>query len=177
MILVVDDEPGITELLTDILEYQGHPVVVANDARSALDIIRLQRPDAILVDLMMPSVDGLSLAVTLRHDPIAARIPLIAMSASDSALGLASRIGDFDAYVSKPFENEQLVSTVERFLKGCLLAPCYRVQLFHESIDLIERVVVHEPDAVRGDEPETREGLYGVMTSRPAENSPLSQRA
>jgi CheY-like chemotaxis protein len=117
VILVIDDEPGITELLSDILEYQGHPVIVAHDARSALDIIRLQRPDAILVDLMMPSVDGLSLAVALRHDPIAARIPLIAMSASDSALKLASRIGDFDAYIGKPFENDLLVSTVENFLK------------------------------------------------------------
>ena len=117
MILVIDDEPGITELLTDILEYQGHPVVVANDARSALDIITLQRPDVILIDLMMPSVDGLSLAVALRHNPMSARIPRIAMSASDSALAIAARTGDFDAYISKPFENAQLVSTIERFLR------------------------------------------------------------
>ena len=117
MILVIDDEPGITELLTDILEYRGHPVIVANDAKSALDVIRLQPPDAILVDLMMPSVDGLSLAVTLRHDPMTRRVPLIAMSASDSALGLASRVGDFDAFIGKPFENDLLISTVERFLK------------------------------------------------------------
>jgi CheY-like chemotaxis protein len=117
VILVIDDEPGITELLSDILEYQGHPVIVAHDARSALDIIRLHRPDAILVDLMMPSVDGLSLAVALRHDPVAARVPLIAMSASDTALDLASRIGDFDAYLRKPFEHDRLISTVERFLR------------------------------------------------------------
>ncbi|HLJ66753.1 MAG TPA: response regulator [Chloroflexota bacterium] len=117
MILVVDDEPGITELLTDILEFHGHPVVVANDARSALDIISLQRPDVILVDLMMPSVDGLSLAVTLRHHPTARGIPLIAISASDSALALASRIGDFDAYIAKPFETDSLLSVVERLLR------------------------------------------------------------
>jgi two-component system, OmpR family, response regulator len=117
VILVIDDEPGITELLTDILEFHGHPVVVAHDAKSALDIIQLHRPEVVLVDLMMPSVDGLSLAVTLRHHPAARRIPLVAMSASDSALALAARIGDFDAYISKPFETDQLVSLVECYLK------------------------------------------------------------
>jgi two-component system OmpR family response regulator len=117
VILVIDDEPGITELLTDILEFHGHPVVVAHDAKSALDIIQLHRPEVVLVDLMMPSVDGLSLAVTLRHHPAARRIPLVAMSASDSALALAARIGDFDAYISKPFETDQLVSLVESYLK------------------------------------------------------------
>lgn len=115
MILVIDDEPGITELLTDILEFHGHPVIVANDARMALDIIPLQRPDLILMDLMMPSVDGLSLAVTLRHNPASSGVPLVAMSASDSALALAGRVGDFDAYLRKPFENRELVALVERY--------------------------------------------------------------
>lgn len=116
MILVIDDEPGITELLTDILEFHGHPVIIANDAEEALDIVQLQRPDLILVDLMMPSVDGLSLALTLRHQPVGRTVPLVAMSASDSALALADRIGDFDAYISKPFETDELVSLVERML-------------------------------------------------------------
>jgi CheY-like chemotaxis protein len=116
VILVIDDEPAITELLTDILEYHGHPVVVANDAESALDILPLYRPSVIMVDLMMPSVDGLSLAVTLKHSPGTIGIPLIAMSASDSALALADRVGDFDAHISKPFENDELIQLVERFI-------------------------------------------------------------
>lgn len=115
VILVIDDEPGITELLADILEYHGYPVMVAHDAREALRLIPLQRPDLILVDLMMPSVDGLSLALTLRHAPSTRGVPLIAMSASDSALKLADRVGDFDAYLAKPFENDALVTLVERF--------------------------------------------------------------
>ncbi|MDQ2743504.1 MAG: response regulator [Chloroflexota bacterium] len=117
MILVIDDEPGITELLSDILEYHGHPVAVAHDAETALDIIALQRPDAIMVDLMMPSVDGLSLTLNLRRMLIGRDVPMIAMSASDSALVLADRIGDFDAHISKPFENDELVSLIERLLK------------------------------------------------------------
>jgi len=116
VILVIDDEQTITELLTDILEYHGHPVIVAHDAQAALDILPLQRPEAILVDLMMPSVDGLSLAVTLRHHPATRDVPLIAMSASGSALRLADRMGDFAAYLSKPFENDSLVALVERFV-------------------------------------------------------------
>lgn len=116
MILVIDDEPTITELLSDILEFHGHPVMVAHDAQSALDIIPLQRPEAIMVDLMMPSVDGLSLAVTLRHHPSTRDVPLIAMSASGSALALADRMGDFDAHLSKPFDNDALVSLIERLL-------------------------------------------------------------
>lgn len=117
MILVIDDEPGITELLTDILESYNHPVQVAGDAEEAFDILQLQRPDVILVDIMMPSVDGLSLALALRHHPIARTIPLVAMSASDSALALADRTGDFDAHISKPFENEELVKLVERLMQ------------------------------------------------------------
>ena len=70
----------------------------------------------ILVDLMMPSVDGLSLAVALKHSPSTRSVPLIAMSASDSALAIADRVGDFDAYISKPFENDELISLVERFI-------------------------------------------------------------
>jgi twitching motility two-component system response regulator PilH len=116
MILVIDDEPAITELLSDILEFHGHPVMVANDAETALEILSLQRPDVMMVDLMMPSVDGLSLAVALRHNPMARGVPLVAMSASDSALALADRVGDFDAHISKPFENDELVSLVERFI-------------------------------------------------------------
>lgn len=117
MILVIDDEPAITELLTDILEYHGHPVIVAHDAQTALDILPLQRPEAILVDLMMPSVDGLSLAMTLRHHPAVRDVALIAMSASGSALALADRMGDFDAYITKPFETDDLISLVERFVQ------------------------------------------------------------
>lgn len=116
MILVIDDEPAVLELLTDILEYQGYPVVAANDAEAALAMLPLYRPSVILVDLMMPSVDGLSLAMTLRHSPSLRGVPLIAMSASDSALELADRVGDFDAYISKPFENEDLIRVIERFV-------------------------------------------------------------
>lgn len=115
MILVIDDEPGITELLTDILEYAGHPVMIANDAESAMEFIQLYRPVVVLVDLMMPSVDGLSLAMTLRHNPRTRSVPLIAMSASTSALEMAGDKGDFDATIRKPFDNDALVSVVERF--------------------------------------------------------------
>jgi len=117
VILVIDDEPGITELLTDILEFQGHPVIVANDAETTLDIVSFHKPEIVLIDLMMPSVDGLSLGMTLRHDPDMRGVPIIAMSASDSALRLAERTGDFDAVISKPFENDELVGTIERFMR------------------------------------------------------------
>ena len=117
MILVIDDEPGITELLTDILELYGHPVIGAPSAQAALDLLPLQRPDAVLVDLMMPAVDGLSLAMALRHDPDARDVPIIAMSASTSALDIARRTGDFDEYLSKPFEHEELVTLVRRFTR------------------------------------------------------------
>jgi CheY-like chemotaxis protein len=117
VILVIDDEPGITELLSDILESYGHPVLVAGDAEEALNILQLQRPDVVLVDIMMPSVDGLSLALALRHHPVARAVPLVAMSASDSALALADRTGDFNAHISKPFENDELVDLIERVMQ------------------------------------------------------------
>ncbi len=68
------------------------------------------------MDLMMPSVDGLSLAMTLRHNPAAEGVPIVAMSGSDSALVIAEKTGDFDACVPKPFENDDLVGLVERLV-------------------------------------------------------------
>ncbi|MGH8192207.1 MAG: response regulator [Rhodanobacteraceae bacterium] len=117
VLLVVDDEPAITQLLTDVLEYHGHPVMIANDAEAALDILALRRPEMIMVDLMMPGMDGLSLAMALRHHPAVKHVPLVAMSASDSSLDLAARKGDFDAYLSKPFETETLLNLVDRYSK------------------------------------------------------------
>ncbi|HZU14198.1 MAG TPA: response regulator [Chloroflexota bacterium] len=116
MILVIDDEPAITELLRDILEYHGYPVMVAHDAQEALDLLALHPPSLILLDLMMPAIDGLSLAMTLRHTLGTRMIPLIAMSASDSTLEMANRLGDFDGSISKPFETADLMSSIERFL-------------------------------------------------------------
>jgi CheY-like chemotaxis protein len=116
VILVIDDEPVIAEFLRDMLEFHGHPVIVANDASAAMDLIPLQRPELIVMDLMMPCVDGLSLAVTLRHNPAATGVPIVAMSASDSALRIAGDTGDFDAYVTKPFETDQMLDTVERLM-------------------------------------------------------------
>lgn len=116
MILVIDDEPAITELLRDILEDHGYPVMVAHDAREALDLLSLHRPSLILLDLMMPAVDGISLAMTLRRGLGTRTIPLLAMSASDSTLAMADRLGDFDGAISKPFETEDLVAAIERFI-------------------------------------------------------------
>ncbi len=116
MILVIDDDPGVTELITDVLEDAGHPVLVAHNAQQALDVLALHSPEIVMTDLMMPSMDGLSLAATLRHSSGLRGVPFIAISGSDGALALADRLGDFDAHISKPFDTLQLIETVERFI-------------------------------------------------------------
>jgi hypothetical protein len=78
---------------------------------------RQRRPDRHGPHSLATSIDGLSLALALKHNPCAAGVPLIAMSGSDSALAIADGTGDFDAYVGKPFDYDAIVNTVERLLK------------------------------------------------------------
>jgi len=114
-ILVVDDEPKIVLLTRDYLERAGFSVLTANDGKSALSAARAERPDLIVLDLGLPTMDGLDVTRTLRRDT---NVPIIMLTArgeeSDKLVGL--EIGA-DDYITKPFSPKELVARVRTVLR------------------------------------------------------------
>jgi DNA-binding response OmpR family regulator len=113
-ILVVDDDAVVRELLRMNFELEGHDVLEAADGASALVVVRDERPDAVLLDVMMPAPNGFEVCATLRDDPLTAAIPVVLLTAR--ALS-ADRVRGYDAgadaYVTKPFDPLELVELVE----------------------------------------------------------------
>ena len=114
-ILVVDDEKPITDIEKFNLEKEGYQVAVAYDGKEALKKVKTENPDLIILDLMLPKIDGLEVAREVRktHD-----MPIIMVTAKDSELDkvLGLEIGA-DDYVTKPFSNRELVARVKANLR------------------------------------------------------------
>ncbi len=118
-ILAVDDESDIREMLQVLLGNNGFEVVTAEDGIKALETARdkLQPPDLILLDLMLPKLDGYKVCRRLKYDRKYKHIPIIMLTAlsesKDKLLGLASEADD---YVTKPFEQEDLLKKINKLL-------------------------------------------------------------
>lgn len=117
-ILVVDDEPDAVELLEVNLKGAGYEVVSAHDGEQALTKARMTLPDLIVLDLMLPEVDGMEVCKILRRDQKTAGIPIIMLTAKaaeiDRVLGLELGADD---YVTKPFSPRELVARVRAVLR------------------------------------------------------------
>src|SRR6185436_3856974 len=117
-ILVVDDEPDAVELIEFNLKAAGYEVVTAADGAEALKKSRQVNPDLVLLDLMLPEVDGLEVCKLLRRDPATSGIPIIMVTAKaaeiDRVLGLELGADD---YVTKPFSPRELVLRVKSLLR------------------------------------------------------------
>ncbi len=118
-ILVVDDEPDAVELIKFNLKAAGFDVVTAADGDEALKKAKSLLPNLIILDLMLPEVDGLEVCKILRRDVKASAIPIIMLTAKagevDRVLGLELGADD---YVTKPFSPRELVLRVKRLLRG-----------------------------------------------------------
>jgi CheY-like chemotaxis protein len=116
-ILVVDDEPHLVRLMEFILAKQGHSMISAVNGREALEKARSERPDLILLDIMMPYIDGYEVAQTLRADDEIKSIPIILLSAKaqDEDIQRGLDLG-VDEYITKPFSPEHLVHVVNSYL-------------------------------------------------------------
>jgi DNA-binding response OmpR family regulator len=117
-ILVVDDEPEAVELLEFNLRKAGFDVVAAPDGAQALRKARSATPSLIVLDLMLPEIDGLEVCKMLRRDPATARVPIIMLTAKaaevDRIVGLELGADD---YVTKPFSPRELVLRVNKVLR------------------------------------------------------------
>jgi two-component system, OmpR family, alkaline phosphatase synthesis response regulator PhoP len=120
-ILIVDDEPKIVRLAQDYLEHAGFQVISAADGPSALRMARADRPDAIVLDLGLPGLDGLDVTRSLRQ---ASSVPIIMLMArgdeADRIVGLELGADD---YVVKPFSPKELVARVRAVLRRTWRAP------------------------------------------------------
>jgi CheY-like chemotaxis protein len=108
-VLVVEDEPDIREVVSDVLADEGFEVLGARDGVEGLRKARAWHPSVVLLDLMMPGMNGWEFCAARHDDPELAKIPVIVLS----ALG---RVDDLDAsaFLQKPFEIDRLVSEVRR---------------------------------------------------------------
>ena len=118
-ILAVEDEPDLIELIKYHLLRAGHLVATASTGWDALEQIRSERPDLILLDLMLPDLDGFGVCEILRRDPATATIPIIIVSAwsSPDTRNLGLELGALD-YLTKPFSPHDLVERVNHFLEA-----------------------------------------------------------
>ncbi|MGB8981779.1 MAG: response regulator transcription factor [Anaerolineales bacterium] len=115
LILVVDDEPKVARLTRDYLEKNGFRVIAAADGQSALTIARREKPDLVILDLMLPNIDGREVCRILRRESDVPIIMLTALSEEiDQVTGL--EIGA-DDYITKPFSVRALVARVRALLR------------------------------------------------------------
>jgi DNA-binding response OmpR family regulator len=117
-VLCIEDEPEMIDLIKLILERKGFEVVGAVGGAEGLEVIRREKPDLILLDLMMPEVDGWEVFRQIRADEQLKPIPVIVVTAKaqsiDKVLGL--HIAKVDDYVTKPFGPQELLNSVNKVL-------------------------------------------------------------
>jgi CheY-like chemotaxis protein len=112
-VLVVDDDLRFLQTIQEVLQEDGYEVTATVGAH-AVDVARAMRPDVILLDVMMPGMNGIEVSQRLRQDPRTADIPLIAISADPELLD--TPLLAVDGRVSKPFKNEDLYGLLAHWL-------------------------------------------------------------
>jgi DNA-binding response OmpR family regulator len=113
-VLVVDDEPEITEIIQAFLANAGYMVKVENSSIAGLESVKSFKPDLILLDIMMPSMDGYEVCAKLRHDPQTSGIPVLFLTGKDAKddAGMSFKSGG-DLFIKKPFSCERLLNMVK----------------------------------------------------------------
>jgi len=167
-ILVVDDEPGIVKIARDYLERAGFQVISAGDGPTALRLARQERPALIVLDLMLPGVDGLDITRILRQDMLTAHIPIIMLTArveeTDRLIGLELGADD---YITKPFSPRELVARVRAVLRRSegALQPTRIINAGELIIDLERRTVRRGQETI--DLTATEFDLLAILASAP----------
>ncbi len=159
-VLVVDDEPTIAEVVSRYLERAGYRTLVAADGLQALELVSDQRPDLVVLDLMLPGIDGLEVMRRLRQpdrDPIALILLTAKGEESDRVIGL--RLGA-DDYVVKPFSPVELVARVDAVLRRVDTSPAREapIELSDMTLDGAARRVF-----VRGEEVALTQREFDVL--------------
>jgi CheY-like chemotaxis protein len=129
-ILIIDDDTDVILILSTVLRDQGYDVITAEDGKTGLDMVKRERPDLILLDLMMPEKSGISLLQDLKEDNNLKEIPVIMVSGISSETGIdlesllkrSSEKADEtqaprpDGYIQKPVDPVKLINVIKEFL-------------------------------------------------------------
>lgn len=122
-ILVIEDDPRVADLVRELLEMEGYGVRCVLSGDAALEAIEGDRPDACILDLMMPGRDGLDVLHALRRDPRTAHLPVIVLTAkADRVTVWKGWQAGCDFYITKPFRPPDLVDALERLLGSAIPA-------------------------------------------------------
>ena len=117
-LLIVDDEPQVRKLLETLLHHEGYQTVSASSGEEALQVVAQQAPDLILLDIMMPGMDGYEVASQLKSDDVTAGIPIIMLSAlSDPGARVSGLESGAEEFLSKPIERIELSLRVRNLLR------------------------------------------------------------
>ncbi len=117
-ILIVDDEPGIVVPVQFLMEQQGYNVMTANRGEDALDLIYQYKPDLVLLDIMLPGIDGYEVCEIVRLNPDYRNVKIVFFTAKGREMEIAKGLAlGADAYFTKPFSNIALVAKVKELLE------------------------------------------------------------
>jgi DNA-binding response OmpR family regulator len=116
-VLVIDDESVVGVILRLAFEAKGHETVVAEDGRSGIDKARAEHPDAIVLDLMMPAVNGYDVLEALRHDPVIEEVPILVLTAVTLSRERERCLSEgADEVMTKPFDPRDVANAVDDLL-------------------------------------------------------------
>ncbi len=117
-ILVVDDEKSIVKLVKMYLEHHRYEIITANDGQEGLEKVKTGKPDLIVLDLMLPKMNGYKVCGLLKKDTRYAKIPVVMFTAKaqEKDVKLGQEVGA-DAYITKPYESEILLAKIKELLK------------------------------------------------------------
>ena len=116
-ILIVDDEPNILISLEFLMRREGFEILVARDGEEALQSIRAHRPDLVLLDIMMPRINGFEVCRQVRADPALSGTRIVMLSAKGRPAQIAEGLAlGADGYITKPFSTRNLVAQVKSLL-------------------------------------------------------------
>ena len=117
-ILIVDDEPNIVVPLQFLMEQNGYNVIVAQSGEEALEAVSKYRPALVLLDIMLPGIDGFEVCEIVRLNPEWKDIKIIFLTAKGRNVDIAKgMVLGADEYITKPFSNKQIVDSVKRLLE------------------------------------------------------------
>jgi twitching motility two-component system response regulator PilH len=115
-VLVIDDEPDVVRLILKVLSGRGHVVQTARDGATALQRVKLEAPDVILIDSDLPKIDGAEVCRRLKTDTSTQKIPVVMMTSQYIDIYDVGTDAGPDAFVVRPFVREVLANVVERAL-------------------------------------------------------------
>ena len=152
-IMVVDDEPDIRELVRVNLESAGHTVIPVESGTKCLDIVEDEKPDLILMDILMPKIDGWETIEEMRKRGLGREIPIVALTVLELSLVRMVRkdIEGLIGYIEKPFTKSELVGTVNEIIE--------RIGEIKKKKAKIERIVEHGDSLARSYEDAVRKQM------------------